>query len=55
MTREEFATRWANYEEQCGLVAWTLEGINYFCNINATNYEEYMAIYEILMDMVHDV
>lgn len=55
MTREEFATRWANYEDTYGLTAWTEEGINDFCNINATSYEEYMAMYEILVDMAQNV
>lgn len=28
------------------------ENINNFCNIYATSYEEYMYIYELLMDSV---
>lgn len=55
MTREEFATRWANYEDIHGLTAWTEEGIREFCNANATSYEEYMAVYEELVDMAHNV
>lgn len=55
MTREEFATRWANYEDEYGLTAWTEDGIHEFCKINATSYEEYMAMYEILVDMAHNV
>ena len=31
---------------------FTEENINNFCNIYATNYEEYMYIYELLMDSV---
>ena len=31
---------------------FTEENINNFCNIYATSYEEYMYIYELLMDSV---
>ena len=31
---------------------FTEENINNFCNIYATSYEEYMYIYELLMDNV---
>lgn len=52
MTREEFAAAWEEYSDKYGLIAWTAEGINDFCNIYATSYEEYMAMWEELTDMV---
>ena len=48
MTRNEFTQAWMNWEETHGLTAWTLDSINDFCNIYATNYEEYMSMWHEL-------
>jgi len=47
MTMEELAIAWAAWFDMYGA---TEESINNFCNIYATSYEEYMAIYELLAD-----
>ena len=51
MTMEELAKNIAIYfnDEDHD---FTEENINNFCNIYATSYEEYMYIYELLMDSV---
>lgn len=51
MTMEELATAWENWLDNNPLDE---ESINNFCNIYATNYEEYMTIYELLMSMLQE-
>lgn len=48
MTKNEFTQAWMNWEETHGLTAWTPDSINDFCNIYATNYEEYMSMWHEL-------
>ena len=51
MTMEELAKNIVTYFNDEGH-DFTEENINNFCNIYATSYEEYMYIYELLMDSV---
>jgi hypothetical protein len=49
MTMSELAIAWEEYyDNHNGII--TEELINDFANINATSYEEYMAIWELLVD-----
>jgi hypothetical protein len=49
MTMNELAIAWEEYyNEHDGII--TEELINDFANINATSYEEYMTIWELLTD-----
>lgn len=50
MRMNELATLWADWTESHDI---TEESINDFCNYYATSYEEYMAIYELLMDSLN--
>lgn len=47
MKMNEVAILWAEWLENHEISA---ESVNDFCNIYATSYEEYMALYEILTD-----
>lgn len=51
MTMEELATTW---EAWLNLYGATEESINDFCDIYASNYEEYMAIYEFLAEELEE-
>ena len=51
MTKAELAKNIVIYFNDEGH-DFTEENINNFCNIYATSYEEYMYIYELLMDSV---
>lgn len=48
MTMEELGNKLVEWTDQYG---WGKESLNNFANINATNYEEYNAIWELLQDM----
>lgn len=50
MTMEELVIAWENWLSNHDMI--DEESINDFCNIHATSYEEYMAIYELLADML---
>ena len=47
MKMSEVAILWDEWLENH---EYTSESVNDFCNIYATSYEEYMALYEILTD-----
>ena len=47
MTMKELAERLDSWTDSHG---WDMESLNDFVNINATSYEEYNAIWEILND-----
>lgn len=49
MTMEELGNKLVEWTDQYG---WSKESLNNFANINATSYEEYNAIWELLQDMV---
>lgn len=51
MTMNELAITWAEWYEQYGATA---ESLNNFCNVHATSYEEYMAMWELLSEMQED-
>lgn len=48
MTIEELGNKLVEWTDQHG---WGVESLNDFANINATSYEEYNAIWELLYDM----
>lgn len=48
MTMEELTIAWENWLSYHDSI--DEESINNFCNIHATSYEEYMTIYELLVD-----
>ena len=48
MTIEELGNKLVEWTDQHG---WGAESLNDFANINATSYEEYNAIRELLYDM----
>lgn len=48
MTMEELGNKLVEWTDQHG---WGKESLNNFANINATSYEEYNAIWELLADM----
>lgn len=48
MTTEELGNKLVEWTDQYG---WGKESLNNFANINATSYEEYNAIWELLQDM----
>lgn len=48
MTMEELGNKLVEWTDQYG---WDKESLNNFVNINATSYEEYNAIWELLQDM----
>lgn len=48
MTMEELGNKLMEWTDQHG---WGAESLNDFANINATSYEEYNAIWELLYDM----
>lgn len=48
MTIEELGNKLVEWTDQHG---WGAESLNDFANINATSYEEYNAIWELLYDM----
>lgn len=54
MTMEELEDRWLNYMVALDKVI-SKEDVNVFCNRYATSYEEYMAIYEMLIDLFEDM
>lgn len=53
MSMEEIVKAWEEFVEK-GLNGCpvTGEAVNDFCNIYATSYEEYMALWELLSEMV---
>lgn len=54
MTMEELEDRWMNYMVALDKVI-SKEDVNDFCNRYATSYEEYMTIYEMLIDLFGDI
>lgn len=48
MTMSDLAIAWAEWYEQYGASG---ESINNFCNMYATSYEEYNALWELLAEM----
>ena len=48
MTMEELANKLNKWVDNYG---WSDESLNNFANINATSYEEYNAIWEILNEL----
>ena len=48
MTMEELGNKLVEWTDQYG---WGEESLNNFANMNATSYEEYSAIWELLYDM----
>lgn len=51
MTMNEVAILWEEWLEDH---EYTSESVNDFCNIYATSYEEYMALYELLADALEE-
>lgn len=51
MTMSEVAILWEEWLEDH---EYTSESVIDFCNIYATSYEEYMALYELLTDALEE-
>jgi hypothetical protein len=51
MTMNEIAIAWEEWLENH---EYTSESVNDFCNIYATSYEEYTALYELLADALEE-
>jgi hypothetical protein len=52
---EDFRTKWAEFYDAYYDTMEYGDIVNNFCNINATSYEEYMTMWEILMDGEEEV
>lgn len=51
MIMNEISIKWSEWVDHYG---WTEESVNNFCNINATSYEEYMTLWELLTDSISE-